>query len=145
MAYHAVRKSVVIAGAIMVLLSALVVHDGRLLAESNSDAVYREKLIGTWTQRDSGPEATLERTVTFLADGSYRSSARLTKQKEVIEYQNRGSWSIEYGVLYITVLESTRTDIPLGRKTPNKIIALTEAEVITESAEGVRTTAYRVR
>jgi hypothetical protein len=144
MAYHAVRKSVVIAGAIIVLL-ALVVHDGRLLAASNSDAVYREKLVGTWTQRDSGPEATLERTVTFLADGSYRSSAQLTKQKEVIEHQNRGSWSIEKGVLYITVLESTRTDIPLGHKTPNRIITLTETEVITESAEGVRTTAYRVR
>lgn len=144
MAYHAVRKSVVIAGAIMVLL-ALVVHDGRLLAASNSDSVYREKLVGTWTQRDSGPEATLERTVTFLADGSYRSSAQMTKQKEVIEYQNRGSWSIEKGVLYITVLESTRTDIPIGRKTPNRIIAFTEAEVVTETAEGVRTTAYRVR
>lgn len=145
MDYHVARKSVVIAGAIIMFLSAFVVHNNSSLAASNSDAVYRERLVGAWTQKDVGPEAILERTVTFVADGSYHSSAKLAKQKEVIEYQNRGSWSIENGVLYITVLESTHTDIPLGCKTPNKIVALTETEAITESAEGVRTTAYRVR
>jgi len=116
-----------------------------LSAESSGDKAYRESLVGTWEQKDIGPAATLERTFSFLADGTYRSSAKLTKPKEVVEYQNHGTWSVENGVLYITVLDSTRPDIPLGLKTPNKIISLTKTELTTENAEGIVTTARHVR
>ena len=125
------------------LLSASIAYNNCLAAGSGSDSGYREKLIGTWTEKNDGSIAVLERTVSFFVDGTYRSTAKLAKPEKVIDYQNRGSWSIENGVIYITVLESTRADIPLGRKTANKIISLTDTEAITESAEGIRTIAYR--
>lgn len=142
---YVINKTTALVCTIMLFLSACVVHSSNSLGISNSEAAYRERLIGAWTQKDVSPGATRERIVTFLVDGSYHSKAKVTKQKEVNEYQNRGSWSIENGVIYITVLESTRADIPLGCKTPNKIIVFTETELITESAEGTRTTAYRIR
>jgi hypothetical protein len=140
--YRAAKIGIAVIG-IGTLLLASVAHNNSLAAGSSSDKGYRDKLVGTWTEKSAGPVATLERTVSFFADGTYRSTARLAKPEKVIDYQNRGTWSIENGVLYITVFESSRADIPLGLKTTNKIISLTETEAITESAEGIRTKAYR--
>lgn len=128
-----------------ILLLASAAHDKSVAAGSGSDKDYRDKLVGTWTENGVGPAATLQRTLSFSADGTYRSTAKLTKPEKMINYQNRGTWSVENGIIYITVLESTRADIPLGRKTANKIVSLTETEAVTESAEGIRTKAYRTK
>jgi hypothetical protein len=142
--YYLIWRGFYIA-AMVVALWANFAYSDNLPPEPNSDKTYREILVGTWEQKDIGPAATLEQTFSFLADGTFHSSAKLTKTKEVIKYQNHGTWNVEKGVIYITVLNSTRSDIPLGIKTPNKIISLTKSELTTENAEGIVTIARHVR
>lgn len=143
--YRATKRGITVIGIAATLLSASVACSHSLAVGQISDKSYRDKLVGTWTEENVGSVATLERTLSFFVDGTYRSTGKLAKPGKVIDYQNRGTWSIEDGVIYITVLESTHADIPLRCKTPNKIITLTETEAITESADGIVTTAYRTR
>ena len=137
------RSFVVVCLAIYLITS--VSCSKNMAVSTNTDDTYREKLLGTWIQKDTSSELALERTFYFYPDGTYRTSAKLTGQQynKTHEYENNGVWTIENGIMYITLLNSTHPSVPLGIKTPNKIISITKTQIVTESTEGIRTSAYR--
>ncbi|MEO6033799.1 MAG: lipocalin family protein [Verrucomicrobiota bacterium] len=133
------RSRIIFAATVLVISIWFVACGG----SKQSDAELRQKLVGTWV-----PDAVLGRTLT--GELNYRTNSTfdgfITIRRQDLNLNGRfaGTWRIEGSKL---TLRYTRSDVPrliaAGRVTVDRILSITEKELVFVSEEGQRETRRR--
>jgi hypothetical protein len=132
MSVKKIYKSVLV---VLVLLSAC----------SGDEVQYKKNIIGSWKQEDALKSGgVLHRTFIFSPDGTFTVSAKRIEGEKTTSYTSEGTWTIEGETLHYTILKSTHSKVPEGYKHTNRIISITEKEVVSANPVGKVTTAYRI-
>jgi hypothetical protein len=100
-----------------------------------TDASITTQLTGTWTGKEKGFRGTLE----YRADGVCTS--KLVPEDFPLTlfadpYSFEGTWKIDHGVLYSTVVHSSTPKIPKGKVYKNTLLELNHDSFVTKNELG---------
>ena len=108
------------------------------------DASLAKRLVGTWHEERSGPNggnATEDTTV--LADGTFKSEAKISTGGKTLSYQATGQWEIKGGFLNQTITSLPQAPDRVGTKVAEKVVAVSETEFVYINEAGLTQTAKR--
>lgn len=131
---------------IVVVLCPFIAQSAEPPPKAPSDQEIRAKVVGTWIVDSQLPNGiSIKGHVTLASDNTFVSKATLRvggKEKE-LEYE--GKWEAKDGMLMETVTQSTSDGPAVGTVTRDRIIRITEEELVYETERGKTVTRKRKR
>jgi hypothetical protein len=107
---------------------------------------YRERLIGTWRRNETVPGAPMGGTTRYLVDGTTISSAVVMRGSKSYQLEAAGRWSLNGKRISYVVESSNLPDLlPIGTRTFDDIVELTDDRLTYQTRSGARVTLQRVR
>jgi hypothetical protein len=102
---------------------------------------YKDRLIGTWRVNSTVGSAAADGTTRYLADGTTISSAKISRESRIYQLEVVGKWSLGGNRITYVVEKSNLPDLlPVGTRTFDDIIELTDSTLIYRTQRGVLVT-----
>ena len=101
-----------------------------------SDADIQQKLAGTWIKEMNLNDGVQVRSVTvFRPDGSYTGKGTIVGSNETQWASEAGTFLVRGGVLILTLTKHSSTNARLPVVTRDRIVRLTDRELVMKSEE----------
>lgn len=113
-------------------------------AAATDDASLAKRLVGMWHEERPLPNGvSAAEDTTVLADGTFKSEAKITKAGKTQSYQATGQWEVKGGYLNQTITSLPQAPDKVGTKIAEKIVSVSETEFVFVNEKGETKTAKR--
>ncbi len=108
-----------------------------LYASISNDSIYTKQIVGSiWVANYKLPNWTLYVESLYKKDGTKEGRGKICKFQKCQEFKSLDTWRIKNNVLITNSIFSSVKDFPSGMTFYDKIISITEKEMILFSTEG---------